>query len=296
MKRYQLMLGLTLAVIAPWLLLTEWVGDAGNGDGTLTGSELEGNLSSPVEFGSPEHGAMADVGGGEGSMRLEGAPSHTEGNPPDPDLPWWENEILSEAYNREFAIALADAKRSDAISGLEESLDELRAIEPETLEAWGLSGVDWAALGELSKSYQVQAVLFSVRTLRDVDLEEMSYEKQRFYINEEPFLVSPEGLLTLLAERTITLDPDQLRELEGIYWGALGQRARAEDHMKFARSADRRARQLVGERYAGVRTLPSLPAGSDDLPAELSQAVAIKSEVNDAYTSQLLFFLRRNGF
>lgn len=296
MKRHQLVIGLAFALIASWLIWLVWFDGAGDDDVNFTNVQSEGESLSPSETDPLEHGVSPTEGDSVEGSRLEGEQSQAGGDPPRTDLPWWENEILLDAYYAEFAAVLADAKKSDAVTGLEESLDELRSVEPALLESWGLSAIDWAALGELSKSYQVQNVLVSLRTMRDVELATTSYDSQRFYIDEEPFLVSPQSLVTLLAERTVALDEAQLRELEGIYWGALGERARAEDNLKFARSADKRARRLVGEKHAGIRTLPSLPPELDLLPSELSHAASIKSEVNAAYTSQLLFFLRRNGF
>lgn len=290
-NRFRLSLFVVLSALGVWAAKAIWFDDAERSNDNFLDDQVEIESNPQSEDESPGQVTSPEIAfpQAEGAQRLD--VTTDDGNSPDTQLAWWEDREVFAEYCEEFSSSLVHLKDVDSTSDLEERLSHLRNVDLETLERSGLSTVDWASLGELSKSYQVEIVKNSIRNMRDIDLAHLTPEDRQYYIQEEPFLVRPESLLKLVSERTIALDQAQLGELETIYWGALGARARAEDFITFPLLADARARMVVGEESGG---LPRLEPGSEFEPAELAEARAVMAEANANYISQLLFFIRQN--
>jgi hypothetical protein len=277
-----------------WITKVIWFDGVGRDEGHRPNEQVVNDQRTLSEDESVEQGAVGEVvaPAEEGASRVEATTNNVISS--DRSLVWWEDEEIYAEYCDEFSKALVYVRKSDNVTDLDERLSELRGVDVETLEGLGLSAVDWASLGELSTTTQVGAVLGSLRDMRLQDIESRSVEMQRYFMQNAPFNVRPRSLMNMLAERAIVLNDDQLREVEHIYWGAIGERARAANFLSYTRSADTHTRMNMMVRDEAGKVLPRIPLGSEFETPELAEARELEAEINRNYTSLLMNYIRQN--
>lgn len=282
------------ALCLAWILASHF--SAGDprpiGDGTVNGVQA----SSSNQSNTSEQLNSANIQPGNSGRTPESPIEAPSPNDPGPHIgvgEWWANERTYEDYLREFENAVVNVSGYDTLTGIDEALEQLRDVNMEDLTRVGLAPVSWSAIGELSDTRQVELILDNLRSIREVDHRSIDPSKRDFYIREVPFMIAPESMLSLLAERTIMLNDEQRIEVATLYWGALGERARVErDAISVAVLADNIARSNLG---LDGKMLDGIPSDSERVPAQLAEAYSLRDEVNRRYTSLMLGYIHQNG-
>lgn len=210
---------------------------------------------------------------------------------------WWENNDLHQTYLQAFQSSFSLTAETGDISEVEEKLIALDK-KLKAVGQFGLSHVGWAELGEFDDGIDLGRVFTEVtamtsfseayfpadRSKTDPELQEYLYKRAR----KNPYRFPPIDVLSSIAGKRLTLTKPQHKELEGIYWSHLGERARSEHLSRACFEADLLARRAIGASAGKILDI-------DYLPSQSASVVQNLESNSESYYSFLLSFAARHG-
>ncbi len=236
----------------------------------------------------------------EGTSAPRSSPDKTEGpggngrqdvsfaGEPTAAVGWWADPNRLGAYYSKFEEVLEPSRRNWG-AGFEEGLTRLQELDRTLQKSLGRfpNRIDWVELGELGGPEAIYVTGILGRWGREDAPTRRALQKLHF--ESDPFGVKPHCLLSYLSEKEISLTPQQSEEVQQIFFGWIGERARLQQ------SAQAFTADVVARQRSDGKLMEPMPNGSELRPAELSLFEDSQNQIFDGYRSALANFLTKEG-